>query len=368
MNSSRKHLLRILSLALTLMLCFSFGTTVFVAGETYSSDKNEYESGMLIKDKEPIKDYAYSFALIGDTQIMTALYSDKLSCIYDWILENKDEKKIKYVFGLGDITDNSTTREWHVAKKEIDKLRGVVPNMHIRGNHDKLEDFLLAFPYKEYADQISGSYNNTMQYTYHKFKVGKTKYLALNIDLGPSDEVIAWANGVIKDHPDHNVIIVTHIYKKPDGSLYDNKKLGQYGTNLGPELWDKLVKNHENIVMVLAGHVDTNNIKVHQREGVHGNTVTEILVDPQGVDLKYGPGGFVAMLYFSEDGKNVQTEYISTVHKAYVLNESPSPFEVNVIEGKNYVPLYIIGAALLVAIVLVLVFRKKIFRKRENNI
>ena len=359
-----KHLLRILSLALTVMLGFSCGAAVFADGET----TNKYEEGMLIKDMEPVKDYAYSFALIGDTQIVTAHYTDKLSCIYDWILENKDEKKIKYVFGLGDITDSSSSYEWAAAKKEMDKLRGVVPNMHIRGNHDKPEDFIATFQYKEYADQISGSYQNTMQYTYHKFKVGKTKYLALNIDVCPPDDVLNWANGVIEEHPDHNVIIVTHIYKYPDGSLYNNKKYGQYGTNLGPDIWEKLVKNHKNIVLVLAGHVGTNNIVVHKREGAHGNTVTEILVDPQEIDKEYGPGGYVAMLYFSEDGKTVQTEYISTVHDAYFLEENQFTFEVNVIKGKNYVPLYCIGATLLVLVVLILVFRKKIFRKRASNI
>lgn len=361
MKTSRNHLLRILSLVLTILICFSFGATVFAAGET----KNEYESGMLIKDKEPARDYAYSFALIGDTQITTAHYPDKLSCIYDWILENKDEKKIKYVFGLGDITDGSTSREWALAKKEIKKLNGIVPHMHIRGNHDTSDAFISAFPYHEYADQISGSYDNSMSYTYHKFQVGKIKYLALNIDVFPSDDALAWANGIIEDHPDYNVIVATHMYMYPDGSW-----LPSVGPNGGGDaIWEKLVKNHENIVMVLAGHVSTNNIVVHKREGVHGNVVTEILVNPQGIEATYGPGGFVAMLYFSEDGKNVQTEYISTVHDAYFLEENQFSFEVNVIEGKGNITLYIIiGAALVLVIVIVLVFRKKIFRKRENNI
>ncbi|MBQ7037084.1 MAG: metallophosphoesterase [Clostridia bacterium] len=367
MKTSRKHFLGILSLVLTLFICFSFGATVFATGETPASEEGEvgkHESGMLIKDKEPVWDYAYSFAVIGDTQTITAHNPDKLSCIYDWIVQNAEEKKIKYVFGLGDITYFSTTKEWAVAKKEIKKLDGVVPNMHIRGNHDTPETFIGAFPYGDYADKISGSYNKTMLYTYHKFNIGKIKYLALNIDTYPGDDILAWAAGVIEDHPDHNVIIVTHAYLSGNGSFY---KVSSDG-NDGEDIWEKLVKNHENITMVLAGHIPSDKIVVNKREGVHGNTVTEMLVDPQVTDQKYGPGGYVAMLYFSEDGKNVQVEYISTVHDAYFLEENQFSFDVNVIEGKGNITLYIIGAALVLVIVIVLVFRKKIFRKRENNI
>jgi len=76
-----------------------------------------------ISDKEPVKDYAYAFVVVGDTQVLCYRDSikgtDYMSQIYDWIIENKEEKKIEYVFGLGDITDNSTVKEWEIAKEPI---------------------------------------------------------------------------------------------------------------------------------------------------------------------------------------------------------------------------------------------------------
>jgi hypothetical protein len=78
-------------------------------------------------DKEPVTDYAYSFCVVGDTQIVALNHPDEFHHIYDWIIANKDSKKIAHVFGLGDITDKSTDAEWALAKREINKLNGIVP-------------------------------------------------------------------------------------------------------------------------------------------------------------------------------------------------------------------------------------------------
>ena len=47
-----------------------------------------------VADKEPVKDYAYSFVVIGDTQIIC--YNDAtkgtnyMDTLYSWIVENKE--------------------------------------------------------------------------------------------------------------------------------------------------------------------------------------------------------------------------------------------------------------------------------------
>jgi hypothetical protein len=87
-------------------------------------------------------------------------------------------------------------------------------------------------------------------------------------------------------------------------------------------MWDKLLSKFENIFLVLSGHDPSENVVATQSVGDHGNVVTQILVDPQGVDSAEGATGMVAMLYFSNDGKTLTVEQYSTVHDKYYMNTS----------------------------------------------
>ena len=321
-----------------------------------------------IKDYESVTDYEYSFAVIGDIQTITRNYPDKLHYIYDWIVENKEEKKIAFVAGLGDITDTNSSAEWELAKQEMAKLEDVVPYSFVRGNHDYLSSFIDVFPYGEYKHTIDGSFEETMLSTYHKLEIGGIKYLFLNLDLTATDDMLDWANAVISEHRDHNVIITTHIYLSAKGKLFDDaaaSSLNRYGVYNYPDVvWDKLVSQHENISMVLCGHAPTDHIVITKREGVNGNIVTEILVDPQGTDKTFEATGMVAMLYFSDGGKTIDIEYYSTVKEAHFLAENQQRIEVETIFPvlRLYYGFAISGAVLLVLIAAtatLLIIRKK---------
>ena len=290
-----------------------------------------------VENKTPATNYAYSFAVVGDTQKLVYMTPDKIPVLYDWILNNVESKKIEYVIGLGDITDKDQTNEWNKVMNSIKKLDGVVPYSLIRGNHDTIDSFNRFIPYSKYKSTVSGSFEENMLNTYHKFTVDNIKYLLLNLDMGPSDAVLNWANKVVSENPDHNVIIATHVYLYHDGttlSASDNApatKCGGY--NNGDDIWNKLVKKHENIVLVLSGHDPYDQVITTQAKGEKGNTVTQMLIDPQTTDKNNGGLGLVAMLYFSEDGKNVQLEYISTAYDKYFLDENQYSFTLDVVEA-----------------------------------
>ena len=285
-------------------------------------------------DYVPVEDYAYSFAVLGDIQSLTLLYPDKLSCIYDWIVDNIEEKKIKFVFGLGDITDDDTVREWNLAKSEMKKMDLKVPYSVVRGNHDSVKNFNKYFSYEEFGDFINDSFEENLLNTYQKFSVGNTKYLVFCFDIGPSDEVLEWASSIIEKNKDHNVIITTHIYLSTNGNTSDGTKKYSSG-NTGEMMWEKLVKKHENMVLVLSGHHPTNKVVMSERIGDNGNKVTQMLIDPQVADINYGGLGMVAMLYFSEDGKKVDVEYYSTVRDKYFMNENQFSIELDTLEAEQ---------------------------------
>ena len=109
---------KLLSLVLALaLLCAALPA---LAEEAAGITCTEPKPGALLispEDKTPVGDYAYSFAFIGDTQIINRYYSDRFPEIYSWIVENIESKNIKFVFGLGDVTDKNSTAEWLRARK-----------------------------------------------------------------------------------------------------------------------------------------------------------------------------------------------------------------------------------------------------------
>ena len=318
-------------------------------------------------------DFDYSFAIIGDQQCMVQyareLNSDKnFKLIYDYIINNADSKNIAHVFNLGDIVQTTyeyeptstdadkakMDKEAEFAYKQIARLDGVVDYSLVRGNHDGPifyeEYFGVNSTYTDYASQVGDNYYINSTNSVHYFTAGNLDYMVVTLDFGAGDLVVAWANEVIAAHPNHNVIIVTHAYmhrtgellanntlcaRKPDGtndSLY-NTEMGDVANN-GDDLWNKLVKKHANIVMVLSGHVDSDNVVCTQLTGENGNIVTNILINPQAMDTRYkssGGVGAVAMFYFSNDGKTVEVRYYSTVQGAYIKSENQYTFTINTI-------------------------------------
>ena len=330
-----------------------------------------------IKDYQGVTDYAYSFAIIGDTQILSYHHPKKLAAMYDWIVENAKAKKMKFVIGLGDITDRNTEAEWEAAKEAITKMNGVVPYSIVRGNHDQPVDrFNRYFSYTEFGKNVDGSYDGTMCNTYQKFNVGTIKYLILNLDFGPSDAVLDWANKVVAEHPDYNVIIATHIYMKANGNFLtetDGHNATRYGgINTGDKIWDKLASKHENIVLLLSGHIASETIGISRRKGVNGNDVMQLMIDPQDSDADRGGVGNVAMLYFSNDGSQVDIEYYSTDREAYYNKSNQFHFMLDVVGdgvaenpgisavvSSEFSLLWLLALVPVAAVVVIVLIRKK---------
>lgn len=361
------------------------GTETETIADLSGNGRDLFASTRWFEEKEPVTDYAYSFMVIGDTQKVSYNDPNLFPYIYDYVVSNVSKKNVKFVMGLGDITEKSAPEEWQVARGSIRKMDGIVPYSIVRGNHDMATDFVSSFPMSDYADVVAGSYEDSMLNTYHTFEVGKVKYLVLCLDYGPTDDVLEWANGVVEQNPDRNVIITTHVYLYRDGTTLDAGDLyppsdKNPNSNNGDHLWEKLVSKHENIVLVLSGHDPNSQIAMVQTPGEKGNIVTQMLIDGQSVDLQEGSSGFVTTFYFSEDGRDVTVEHYATLKNKFFLTENQFSFTLDLIEpveeevaetqpqadtqpqGNSDVLLYVcIGAAVLVAaaVVTVLLLKKK---------
>lgn len=321
------------------------GTYRIIEDKSGNGNHAKYNTGVespLIYDKAPVTGYDYSFAVLGDTQIVS-IYDIRngtkyFDGIYGYILDNLTSKKIKSVIGVGDIMDNKdANNEWPNAKKVIGGLFGKVPHVLARGNHDP-RGWYKQLTYEPYGTQFKEKYGDSVSNAYLTFTAGGNKYLVMALDYGVTDEALEWANGIIAANPDHNVIITTHGYMEADGSLTD--KNGAHPAtndhsdgNNGVDIWNKLLKKHKNIVLLLCGHISTDTIVMRQDKGDHGNVVTQIMVNSQNYEANNGPMGFVTMFYFSNGGSKVTVEYYSTVKEAYFLEDNQFTFELAVVNA-----------------------------------
>ena len=130
-----------------------------------SKNKNNAEySRFFFEEKEPVTDYAFSFAVVGDTQRMAINYPEHFNDIYNYIYDNIDAKNIEMVIGMGDITDSfdkgdQTTKEWAVAEEAFEIIDDYVPHIPIRGNHDQRFGYNKLMSRINYADIITGRYS-----------------------------------------------------------------------------------------------------------------------------------------------------------------------------------------------------------------
>lgn len=302
---------------------------------TSGSVSNVKADDITWSSESAITDYAYSFVCVGDTQKVAINCPEYLDTLYDWIVDNKEMKKIEYVFGLGDITDDNSPTEWTAARDAIYQLNGKIPYSLTRGNHDGTLRFNTTFNHKAYTSQFNGFYDEfEVENSYRTITIANVNYLFITLDYGATDAQLAWASRVIKAYPNRKVIISTHGYIDSDGSLlnekeddlapgpvYDMDHNYSKEYNDGLELWDKLIKNHANIDIVLSGHMG-NDLQIRTDKGVNGNTITSFMINSQDLDQAYyeadgRPCGMVGILYFSETGEYIGMEYYSTVRGLY---------------------------------------------------
>jgi hypothetical protein len=323
----------------TLFMCLIFKPNVTFEDVTDYNDgvkitdtrKEKHEPENWFKEKEEVTNYDYSFAFVGDTQQLSEKYPEHVYTLYDWILNNKESKNIEYVFGLGDITEGDADWEWDNNKNAISKMNGVIPYSLIRGNHDTTAKFYRTFGNAEYMNQFTGFYKeNNINSSYRTINIGPLNFLMMTLDYGADDAELEWAASIIEKYPNHKVIITTHAYMYLEGKMLssshgimpsysndDDKPSGKI-YNSGENMWDELVSKYGNIVLVCSGHVDHDHVVYRQDEGLHGNIVTQMLIDPQTMDKEIDGGcGMICMMYFDKDFTNLQIEWYSTVRDEF---------------------------------------------------
>ena len=135
--------------------------------------------------------------------------------------------------------------------------------------------------------------------SWYHFEAAGLKFLILALEYHPRDEVLDWANRIVAEHPDHRAIVLTHAYLKGNKTRNTNK-LKLKGNN-GEQMWQKFVRKHRNMFMVLCGHFGGE--AVLTSAGDHGNQVHQILSDYQG--LNNGGESWLRYMVFQPEANQI---------------------------------------------------------------
>ncbi|GAA1389367.1 metallophosphoesterase [Luteococcus peritonei] len=101
--------------------------------------------------------------------------------------------------------------------------------------------------------------------SFHTFRAAGADFLVLTLELWPREDKLAWAEQVVAQHPQHNVILLTHNYLAGDGRVASDN--GGYGDLPVSAVRQRLVAPHPNVKLVLCGHVGVDRALVEDFPG-----------------------------------------------------------------------------------------------------
>jgi len=313
---------------------------VSVAGCVATQAVKTEQAAEVKKPVLPFVPGSWTLVVLPDTQNYSTFYPGMFNLQTQWIVDNKDSHNITYVLQLGDITNRNSEMEWERASRAMARLDGVVPYALVPGNHDYSEGGKASdrttlinnyFPPERFEKWPT--FGGTMEEGrienyYHLFKASSSDWLILGLEWGPRDKTLQWANQILTKYHNHRTIIITHAYLYDDSTRYDWATKGKlqlwspytaYGTaidtNDGEQMWNKLVKRHRNIFMVINGHVLHDGLGFLTSKGDAGNSVYQMLVNFQM--RKIGGQSWLRLIEFLPDGNTIQIKTYCPLLETY---------------------------------------------------
>jgi hypothetical protein len=115
------------------------------------------------------------------------------------------------------------------------------------------------------------------------FAAGGYRFLHIGIEFDPPDASLEWAASIIRRYPGLPTIITTHDYLSNDGRRVPSPTTDTHAvdpTRNNPQMiWDKLIRQHDQIFLVLCGHQAGQAMRVDDNEA--GHKVYQVLSDYQ---------------------------------------------------------------------------------------
>ncbi len=230
-----------------------------------------------------------------------------------WIADNAAAYNIPFVIHLGDVVDQvGKPNQWRIADAAMKQLETArIPYSILAGNHDVVTDYeyrgpwdqssgtdaqrnLGAEPYLQWFPKSRAATQATFRerdssgfHEAHVFKAHGVEFMVLSLSWRISDAAIAWARDVIRRNPTLPVILSNHQLLN-----IDKDGVSPLETEYGKMLWEKLIRDTDQIFMTLNGH--HHGAAWLSKTNDFGNQVEEMVVDYQ---MDYQGGNALMRLY-----------------------------------------------------------------------
>ncbi|MDX3542184.1 LamG-like jellyroll fold domain-containing protein [Streptomyces europaeiscabiei] len=200
----------------------------------------------------------FTLAVMPDTQYLfdgPSIDRKPVEASLRYLLEHGEDENLVFLSHLGDLTQNGSTQETAAIGEAFRLLdRKGVGYSVLAGNHDvrsSTDDQRGSTPYLDvfgparfqgrptFGGASPDGYNS-----FHLFEAGGRQWMVLALDWRLSAKGFAWAQDVLARHPRTPVVLTTHELVDGDDSL----------SPYGQTLWDRLVKDHDQIFLTLNGH------------------------------------------------------------------------------------------------------------------
>jgi hypothetical protein len=118
------------------------------------------------------------------------------------------------------------------------------------------------------------------------FTAGQCRFLHIGLQNHAPNASLAWAEAIIRRNPGLPTIVTTHDYLGRNGKR--NMKSNPISSDLDPldndpeKMWDKFVSRHDQIFLVLSGHVTGQGFSIDANRS--GKRVYQMMADYQGRD------------------------------------------------------------------------------------
>lgn len=301
-------------------------------------------SGSILFNACSTSRHVSTFVVLPDTQTYLEQCPEVFDSQIDWLVTH--HKQIDGVFQVGDLTQDNSPVEWAYMQKAFRRVeKAGIPYSIAWGNHDMgskpgvfadVHQTALAnkyFPLSEWQDRPywGGSADGkTLDNYYIQFRSGNIDWLVLNLEFGPSDKALHWADSLLQTHPDKLVILNTHAYLYCDSTLHDGKdwwRPQEYGIGKDPDrtvndgagIWEKLLCKHRNVIAVFCGHVLKSGVGTLVSTGEKGNKVYQMLANYQrGVTgSTLGGEGYLRIVQFNRKTNAIDVKTYSTWNRAF---------------------------------------------------
>lgn len=296
---------------------------------------------------------SWSLVILPDPQTYVKFARNQgiLELMTAWIAQNQNSLNIQMVVCTGDLVeqnnvirgvgkngDQSSINQWRAIDRSISRLDNRMPYVLAAGNHDfgyKNIESRHTY-YNKYITADRNLINESILREYYYTEDGmptlanalfefeghqQQKYLVLNLEFAPRDQVLEWAGQAIgqEKYKNHRVIVLTHSYMNNKNELIEKENYPIEDGNYGQAIWDKLVYPSQNIVMVIAGHIGApNDFKGHtafkQAQRKDGKEVTQMVFNAQALGGGWhgnGGDGWLRYLEFDPDGRTVHVKTYS---------------------------------------------------------